>query len=52
MSQVTKLILKIVMDRMKMKIEAELDDAQSGFGQGQGTRECLLQLRPYKNMYT
>ena len=31
MSQVTKLLLKIVMDRMKGKIEAELDDAQSGF---------------------
>ena len=29
MSQVTKLLLKIVMDRMKRKIEAELDDAQS-----------------------
>ena len=34
MSQVTKLLLKIVMDRMKGKIEAELDDAQSGFRQG------------------
>ena len=28
MSQVTKLLLKIVIDRMKMKIETELDDAQ------------------------
>ena len=45
MSQVTKLILKIVMDRMKGKIEAELDDAQSGFRQGKGTREGLLNLR-------
>ena len=45
MSQVTKLLLKIVMDRMKMKVEAELDDAQSGFRQGKGTREGLLNLR-------
>ena len=42
MSQVTKLLLKIVMDRMKRKIETELDDAQSGFRQGRGTREGLL----------
>ena len=45
MSQVTKLLLKIVIDRMKMKIETELDDAQSGFRQGKGTREGLLNLR-------
>ena len=45
MSQVTTLLLKIVMDRMKGKIEAELDDAQSGFRQGKGTRGGLLNLR-------
>ena len=45
MSQVTKLLLKIVMDRMKRKIETELDDAQSGFRQGRATREGLLNLR-------
>ena len=45
MSQVTKLLLKIVTDRMKGKIEAELDDAQSGFHQGKGRREGLLNLR-------
>ena len=39
MSQVTKLLLKIVMDRMKTKIEAERDDAQSGFRQGKVTRK-------------
>ena len=44
MSQVTKLLLKIVMDRMKGKIEAELDDAH-GFRQGKVTREGLLNLR-------
>ena len=47
MSHFTKLLLKIVMDRMKGNIEAELDDAhsQSGFRQGNGTREGLLNLR-------
>ena len=45
MSQVTKLVLKIVMDRMEGKIEAELDDAQSGFRQGKATIEGLLNLR-------
>ena len=45
MSQVTKLLLKIVMDRMKGKIEAELDDAQSGFRQGKATIDGLLNLR-------
>ena len=45
MSQVTKLLLKIVMDRMKEKIESELYDPQSGFRQGKGTREGLLNLR-------
>ena len=45
MSQVTKLLVKSMMDRMKGKIEVELDNAQSGFRQGKGTRECLLNLR-------
>ena len=45
MSQVTKQLLKILMDRMKVKIEAELDDAQSGFCQEKWTREGLLNLR-------
>ena len=45
MSQVTKLLLKSVMDRMKTKIEAERGDVQSGFRQGKETREGLLNLR-------
>ena len=45
LSHITKLLLNIVMDRMKGKIEAELDDAQSGFRQGKVTREGLLNLR-------
>ena len=31
--------------RMEENIEAELDDAQSGFRQGKGRRERLLNLR-------
>ena len=34
-----------MMDRMKTKIEAERDYAPSGFRQGKGTREGLLNLR-------
>ena len=45
MSQLRKLLLKIVVDRMKGKIEAERDDAQSGFRQGKGSREGLLNVR-------
>ena len=45
MSQVTKQLLKIVIDRMKRKREAELDDAQSGFREGKRAREGLLNLR-------
>ena len=45
MSRVTKLLLKSVKDRMKGKIEAKLDDAQSGFHQGKGTSEGLANLR-------
>ena len=44
MSYVTKLLLKIVMDRMKRKIEAECDYAQSGFRQGKRTRKGLLNV--------
>ena len=44
MSQVTKLLLAIVMDRMKGKIEAELDDAQIGFRQEKGQILGLLNL--------
>ena len=45
MSQVTKLLLKSVMDRMKRKVEAELGDAHSGIRQGKGTREDIMNLR-------
>ena len=47
MSQVTRLLfnkLKSVIHHMKGKIEAERDDAQSGFRQGKGAREGLLNL--------
>ena len=45
MSYVTKLLLKIVMGRMKRKIEAECDYARSGFRQGKRTRKGLLNVR-------
>ena len=45
MRQVTKLLLKIVMDCMKGTMEAGIDNDQSGFRQGKRTREGLLNLR-------
>ena len=51
MSQVTKLLLKIVMDRMKGKIQAELDDAQSAFRQGNLRLICERHLEVQKDVY-
>ena len=45
LSQFTKLLLKIVMGRMEGEIEAGLDGVQSGFRQGKGPSEGLLNLR-------
>ena len=39
------LIFLLLMDRMKRKIEAELDDSQSGFRQGKWMIEGILNLR-------
>ena len=44
-----RLAMKIVMDRMKGNIEAELDDAQSGVRQGKGTREGTTHATDLQN---
>ena len=44
-----RLAMKIVMDRMKGNIEVELDDAQSGFRQGKGTREGTTHATDFQN---
>ena len=40
-----KLLLRIILDRIDAKIESEIDDCQSGFWSGKGTREGIFNLR-------
>ena len=45
MSRVTKLLLKIIQQRMANKIDKEVSRLQSGFRPGTGTREGIFNLR-------
>ena len=45
MSHVTKLLLKIIQQRMANKIDKEVTRLQSGFRHGTGTREGIFNLR-------
>ena len=45
MSHVTKLLLKIIQQRMANKIDNEVSRLQSGFRPGTGTREGIFNLR-------
>ena len=45
MSHVTKLLLKIIQQRMANKIDKEVSRLQSGFRPGTGTREGIFNLR-------
>ena len=45
MSHVTKLLLKIIQQRMASKIDKEVSRLQSGFPPGTGTREGIFNLR-------
>jgi hypothetical protein len=45
MSHVTKLILKIIQQRISNRVEAEISRLQSGFRAGTGTREGIFHLR-------
>ena len=45
MSHVTKRLLKIILERNKLKIDVEINEAQSGFRKGKGTREGIFNLR-------
>ena len=44
MSHIMKL-LRIILDRIDAKIESEIDDCQSGFRPGKGTREGIFNLK-------
>ena len=45
MSHVTKLLLKIIQQRMANKIDKEVSRLQSGFRPGTGTREGIFNLQ-------
>ena len=45
MSHVTKLLLKIIQQRMANKIDKEVSRLQSGFRPGKGTQEGIFNLR-------
>ena len=45
MSHVTKLLLKVIQQRITDKIDKEVSRLQSGFRPGTGTREGIFNLR-------
>ena len=51
MSHVAKLLLRIIMERIKNKIEDEISDNQNGFRKGKGTREGIFNMRTIGERY-
>ena len=45
MSQVAKIVLKVLDERLKVKVEETVDKAQFGFRKGRGTRNATFMLR-------
>ena len=45
MSQVAKMVLKVIGQRLKAKVEEFVDEEQYGFRKGKGTREAIQVLR-------
>ena len=45
MSQLTKIILKVILNRIRSKIQNEIAEVQYGFMQGKGTRNAILIVR-------
>ena len=43
-SHASKILLKIIMNRMKLKLEAEVSVAQAGFRAGLGTQDHIMNL--------
>jgi len=44
-SHASKVLLKVIQDRIRVKVEFELDETQAGFRAGRGTRDHLCNLR-------
>ena len=45
MSQITKIILKVILNRIKQKLKPEIAEEQYGFVKGKGTRNAIFILR-------
>ena len=41
----SKILLKVIGRRMKIKLQAEISDEQAGFREGRGTREQIVNIR-------
>ena len=50
-SHVTKVILKVILKRNEKTIDREIEETQSGFSSGVGTREGILNLRLILDKY-
>ena len=51
MSHITKVLLKVILQRNKTKIDVEISETQSGFRKGRGTREGIFNLRTINERY-
>ena len=45
MSQVTKIILRVLLNRARNKIKEVVSEVQYGFGSGKGTRNAIFVTR-------
>ena len=45
MSHITKIILRVVMARVRNKINLEISEEQFGFRRGKGTRNAIFVIR-------
>jgi len=44
-SHASKILLRIILERIRVKTETEIADEQTGFRQGRGTRDQITNLR-------
>jgi len=44
-SYASKILLRIIVERIRVKTETEIADEQAGFRQGRGTRDQIMNLR-------
>ena len=51
MSHIQKLILRVILKRIKQRIEKEICDMKSGFMKGKGTSEGIFNMRTICKRY-